>query len=252
MWVFEVETKLVVVKAGLKFVSHRSLQLLHLPISQLKVRFWTKRSPNLYFGSIEKRQSQRLDGNFIGLSLKPSHFFEIKCDIANGDLPFPSSSISKIQAEDVLEHINFDDLPKVFDEIFRVLRPGGVFRLSVPDYNSIVLKKRSIYDFEGRVIADPLTGSSVYYDFTSEETLVKHGLDGNSHMWFPTKDLVDELIQKSGLRFCDSIKFWHYNLSTGDYLVENFPNLFMPVFRCPPKDMRANGLPISIIVDFTK
>jgi len=160
--------------------------------------------------------------------------------------------VKYLQAEDVLEHIELSDLPKVFDEIFRILKSGGVYRLSVPDYNSIVLQKRSIYDFEGRVLADPLTGSSVFYDPKSEKTLVKHRSDGNSHLWFPTKNLIDELIQSSELRFCASIYYHHYSSSEGFFLVQNFPDLYMPVFRSPPNDMRANGLPVSIIVDFTK
>jgi SAM-dependent methyltransferase len=242
----------VTLKAGIKFLTVIFLQILHLPLSRIKANFWTKKNPNLYFGSIDRNQIQRIEGGFIGLSLKPSHFSEIRCDISRASLPFASNSIDKVQAEDVFEHIQLDSLPKVCDEIFRVLKKGSVFRLSVPDYNSIVLKRRSIYDYKGRVIADPLTGSSVYYDFRSEKTLTRHGTDGNSHLWFPTKDLLDNLIQNSDLRHCDSIKFWHYNLPEGDFTLEVFPELCMPVFRCPPKDMRADGLPISIVVDFIK
>ncbi len=234
---------------GLKL---RIFQGFNALIASSKIKYWSKRNPNLYFGSILKDQVQFLEGNFIGLSLMPNHFSEIKCDISQQDLPFEDDIIGKVQAEDVLEHIDFEVLPRVCDEIYRVLKPGGVFRLSVPDYNSIVLKKRSIYDFEGKVLADPLTGSSVYYDSSSRSLAVKHGLDGNSHKWFPTKALVDQLIEKCDLRLCRSVKFWHCYLPTGDYVVENFPELDMPVFRCPPEDMRANGLPISIVVDFTK
>ena len=240
------------IRAGSRYLSLRLLQILHKPISNFKINFWSKRNPNLYLGSIQRNQIQKLEGGFIGLALAPSNFHEIRCDVSNSDLPFAANSISKVQSEDVFEHIEFAVLPKVCNEIFRVLKPGGVFRLSVPDYNSIVLKKRSIYDFEGSILADPLTGSSMYYDSRSEKTLVKHRQDGNSHMWFPTKKLIDDLIQKSDLRFCDSIKFWHCYLPSEDFLVENFPDLLMPVFRCPPNDMRANGMPISIVVDFIK
>ncbi len=240
------------VKAGKNYLVMILSQYFNIPLSFLKTFFWSKRNPNLYFGSIGKSQSQRCIGGFIGLSLKPSHLYEIKCDISKGRLPFSSSSVSKIQAEDVLEHIELDKLPKVFNEIFRVLTNEGIFRLSVPDYNSIVLKKRSIYNYEGQVIADPLTGSTAYYDVNNEETLVKHRQDGNSHLWFPTKKLLDELIQSSDLRFCSFIKFWHFTLPSGEYSVDEFPDLCMPVLRCPPNDMRADGLPVSIIVDFTK
>ncbi len=239
-------------KAVLKFLILIFQQFFQQPMATAKVNFWVRKNPNLYFGSLDRNQIQRLEGGFIGLSLKPSHFSELRCDISRASLPFVANSIDKVQAEDVLEHIQLSSLPKVCDEVFRVLRKGGVFRLSVPDYNSIVLKRRAIYDYEGRVIADPLTGSSVYYDFISEKTLVKHGSDGNSHLWFPTKDLLDSLINNSNLKLCESIKYWHYNLPDGNFVVEDFPNLSMPVFRCPPNDMRAEGLPISIIVDFIK
>jgi len=239
-------------KAGLMFVYSKFAILLQMPLHRLKINYWAKRHPNLYFGNIKKNQIQFRDGGFIGLSLNPSHFSEIKCDISKGVLPFASKSVKYIQAEDVLEHIEFSDLVKVLDEIFRVLKPDGVFRLSVPDYNSVVLKKRSIYDFEGRVLADPLTGSSVFYDSKSEKTLVKHRADGNSHLWFPTKDLIEVLIQSSELRFCASIQYQHYSSSGNFFLVQNFPHLNMPVFRSPPNDMRANGFPVSIIVDCTR
>lgn len=242
----------MVFKARLNLVYSMFAIILQIPLKRFKVQFWARRNPNLYFGSIKKNQIQCREGGFIGLSLNPRHFSEIKCDISKDVFPFASKSVKYIQAEDVLEHIEFSDVPKVFDEVFRILKSGGVFRLSVPDCNSIVLQKRLIYDFEGRVLADPLTGSSVFYDPKSEKILVKHRSHGNSHLWFPTKNLIDELIQSSELRFCASIHYHHYSTSEGFFLVQNFPDLCMPVLRSPPNDMRANGLPISIIVDFTK
>ena len=69
-------------------------------------------------------------------------------------LPYADNSIAKIQAQDVLEHLPFDKVPFVLDEIYRVLKPGGIFRLSVPDYRSPVHKRRSVYDWRGRVTGD--------------------------------------------------------------------------------------------------
>jgi hypothetical protein len=36
------------------------------------------------------------------------------------------------------------------------------------------------------------------------------------------------------------------------YFAHTFEEMDMPVMRFPPRDMRANGAPISIIVDFVK
>lgn len=43
-------------------------------------------------------------------------------DVENG-LPFPDETFYYIEAEDVLEHV--DDIIKVMQEIWRVLKPGG-------------------------------------------------------------------------------------------------------------------------------
>ena len=117
----------------------------------------------LYFGGLGRNERQYLIPNFIGLALNPTHDREMKQN-ALDVLPFSDESISKIQSQDVFEHLPFDKLPFVFDEIYRVLRRGGVFRLSVPDYRSPLLKRRSIYNEKGMVIGDLMMGSTAVYD----------------------------------------------------------------------------------------
>jgi predicted SAM-dependent methyltransferase len=49
-------------------------------------------------------------------------------------LPFGDGSVQRILAEHVVEHLDFrDDVPRVFAEFHRVLHPGGVVRIIVPD-----------------------------------------------------------------------------------------------------------------------
>ena len=52
-------------------------------------------------------------------------------DIAH--LPFGDGMVAEILAEHVLEHLDFDAERRVWTEISRVLRPGGIFTLEVPD-----------------------------------------------------------------------------------------------------------------------
>ena len=47
-------------------------------------------------------------------------------------LPFADASFDKVICSEVLEHI--PDYTEVLDEIYRVLKPGGLFALSVPRY----------------------------------------------------------------------------------------------------------------------
>jgi predicted SAM-dependent methyltransferase len=53
-------------------------------------------------------------------------------------LPFSTSSCDAIYASHLLEHLFLDDALKLLRECFRLLRPGGTFRLVVPDLRAIV------------------------------------------------------------------------------------------------------------------
>lgn len=52
---------------------------------------------------------------------------------ANKNLPFKNSSVDYVFSEHFLEHLDFEIAVKHLNEIFRVLKPGGVTRISVPD-----------------------------------------------------------------------------------------------------------------------
>ena len=53
-------------------------------------------------------------------------------------LPFATGSYDAIYASHLLEHLFLDDALRLLRECFRVLRPGGVLRLVVPDLKAIV------------------------------------------------------------------------------------------------------------------
>lgn len=57
-------------------------------------------------------------------------------DIFN--LPFPDSSVAEVRADSLLEHLSFLEERKIFYELKRVLRPGGMFIFSVPDFEETV------------------------------------------------------------------------------------------------------------------
>ena len=53
-------------------------------------------------------------------------------DIFN--LPYPDASVAEIRTDSLLEHLSFLEEREFFYEVKRVLRPGGLFRFSVPDF----------------------------------------------------------------------------------------------------------------------
>lgn len=52
--------------------------------------------------------------------------------------PFADSSIDAVLASHVLEHLTADEARSCMAEIHRVLRPGGIVRVAVPDLDSVV------------------------------------------------------------------------------------------------------------------
>lgn len=65
-------------------------------------------------------------------------------------LPYPDGSFDRALCLDVLEHLSFDDQPKAFRELHRVLRPGGELLVSVP--NLAHLQSRLHFLLAGRLI----------------------------------------------------------------------------------------------------
>jgi SAM-dependent methyltransferase len=57
-------------------------------------------------------------------------------DVTRG-LPLPSASAQGVYASHVLEHLAFVDFQKAIRETYRVLKPGGTFRLVVPDLETL-------------------------------------------------------------------------------------------------------------------
>ena len=204
----------------------------------------------LYFGSLGLHERQYQIANFIGLALQPAHDREIRHNFTD-PLPFGDGSIAKIQAQDVLEHVAFEKFPAILDEIYRVLRPGGAFRLSVPDYRSPVLKRRSIYDARGRVIGDLLMGATSYLDRATGDARVRFSEDGDAHLWFPRYELITHLVLKSEIRKAE-IHFYQGFIDDHTYLCEPVPENEMFVQRAAPHDRRGGGTPTSIIADFVK
>jgi len=57
---------------------------------------------------------------------------DVVCDVIEG-LPYPDNSVDIVRAHDFLEHIPIGKTIKVMNEIWRVLKPAGMFRSFTPD-----------------------------------------------------------------------------------------------------------------------
>ena len=64
------------------------------------------------------------------------HPVDLAWNFAHG-LPFPDGSAEAIFHEHLLEHLTLEAAAKLIEESHRVLRPGGVMRIAVPDAGRI-------------------------------------------------------------------------------------------------------------------
>ncbi|MGB6247973.1 MAG: methyltransferase domain-containing protein [Terriglobales bacterium] len=204
----------------------------------------------LYFGNLSPREPQYQSGLFRGLALHPESERDIHHD-ARDPLPFSDGSVKAVQSQDVFEHLEYEQVASVLDEIFRCLTSSGIFRLSLPDYNSPLLKSRSVYDADGNVLFDAAMGGSVVGKMNGGME-IKFPPGGEAHLWFPTYANVTALIVSSQIRKSSSINFHHAWIDSKRFVCNEFDQSIMPVRRCPPNDMRAGGKPVSIVVDFIK
>jgi predicted SAM-dependent methyltransferase len=128
--------------------------------------------------------------NVDGFADKNVHFL---IDISRV-LPFPDESFDGAFCEHVLEHFSLDDGLKISREIKRILRPGGVFRVVVPDAEYVVRmyleKPRDLIAYRGSGKAGETAMETVntffrqrydhqfLYDWpTMEKMLLKAGFD---------------------------------------------------------------------------
>lgn len=105
----------------------------------------------LYAGDLGNRIEK--NNNLVGLVIHKGDRFSIHHDIT-WPYPLPDSCVYSYQSEDVFEHIEIEKMPQVLKEIYRILKPGGYLRISLPDYRCEALRERSIME-NGKIVFDP-------------------------------------------------------------------------------------------------
>jgi SAM-dependent methyltransferase len=163
-------------------------------------------------------------------------------DIMN-KMPLDDDTVDIYQSEDVHEHLEYEELIEQINDIYRVLKPEGLFRLSVPDYNCDILYNRTRKDDNGNLIFD--SGGGGYYD--ADEKKVK----GNGHVWFPNYEKVKRLLENTEFK---NINFLNYWTDREDFVIKeiNYKNGY--IHRTPDNDGRVKDprRPMSIVVDCYK
>ena len=151
-----------------------------------------------------------------------------------------TDEIDVYQSEDVFEHLPYEAMPYVLNHIYDALKPGGSFRLSLPDYRADVYHSRCLYA-DGEIVFDP-GGGGRYVDGKV--------VDG-VHLWFPVFENLVALIEAS--------KFENYEIlegyePDGSRIMKRVDYARGYVQRTSAHDprVRSDPRPLSLLVDFVK
>jgi len=177
---------------------------------------------------------------YVGLSVYQNDGKHIKHDVTNA-YPLRDNCVDAYQSEDVFEHIEVNEIPKIVNEIYRVLKPDGTFRLSLPDYGCDILLERTLKSESGELQFDPGGGGNF------ENGKVVNG----GHVWFPNYKTVRTILEKT--KFKD-IRFYHYYDKNGKPVTHSIDYSNGFVQRTPDNDERVQNpyRPMSIVVDCIK
>jgi len=93
---------------------------------------------------------------------------------------FEDNSIDLIYNCHVLEHFHKKKIPEVLNEWYRVLKPKGILRISVPDFQQLIKVYKKWKDID--IIQGPLLGGQTYlYNFHNTifdyDSLIKYLYD---------------------------------------------------------------------------
>ncbi len=203
--------------------------------------FQNSNSRKLYAGKLRRALPQF--GTHFGVTPFFASSRNIPHDVAE-PLPIPDGSVDVFQSEDVFEHIELQKMVAIFNEIHRVLSPGGLFRLSLPDYHLDQNIERCQKDSAGRIVFDPGGGGQ----------FIDGRVTGGGHVWFPTVEIVRDLFDRSLFGTHGIVKFLQYNNGDGSYELQSIDYGPGYIKRTPDHDDRVSDRPrpISIVVDAFK
>lgn len=139
---------------------------------------------------------------------------------------FENGSADLVYACHILEHFKRTEVKKVLQEWFRVLKPGGILRLSVPGFEEII----AIYQKYGdlKLVLGPLVGGQTYlYNF--------------HYMAFDFK-FLSELLREAGFKEVRRYD-WRKTEHAG---IDDYSQAYIPHMD------KEHGLPVSLNVEAVK
>lgn len=90
--------------------------------------------PNLHITGVDVSSAQI---DFANSTIAPMAKNATFLSISPDRLPFPDSSFQAVTCVELIEHLNNSENARLMAEVFRVLRPGGNWIVTTPNYHSL-------------------------------------------------------------------------------------------------------------------
>jgi predicted SAM-dependent methyltransferase len=130
-------------------------------------------------------------------------------DIVLG-LPIGDSTVLGVYCSHVLEHLPRDEVPRALRNTFRMLIPGGVFRLIVPDLHWRVLKYLASSEIGDPLAADRLLKECLLGRQSRVRQylkLIREHFGNSAHLWMYDFAAMKALLEEAGfvkVRRCEA------------------------------------------------
>jgi predicted SAM-dependent methyltransferase len=130
-------------------------------------------------------------GQWLTMDMNPN------CDLVwdiNKGLPFPDESVHNIYSSHVFEHFSFKDGQRLLEECKRILLPGGIFSICVPDAKIFI----SLYLNDENFDKDKYLSYKPADNGTSKIDLVNYiaYMDGHHKYMFDKENIISILKNK--------------------------------------------------------
>ena len=143
---------------------------------------------------------------------------------------FSNNSIDEIYASHVIEYFDRDKVKIVLEEWYRVLKPGGLLRLAVPNFNSLIKVYEESNDLNN--ILGPLYGKWQIGDESIYHRTV-----------YDKQSLTDVLLEA---KFCNVIE-WDWAVVFKDLVdYDDHSQAYFPHMD------KSNGIHVSLNLECTK
>jgi SAM-dependent methyltransferase len=128
---------------------------------------------------VNRMSSMRYEQHRMGI------FRQVKYLDVTKKFPWPDNTFSYIYTAHMLEHLYRDDALKCLSEVYRVLKPSGIFRIVVPDLDQLIQEYNQ---------HSPEQFLSTFFEAT------QRGEAKNQHHWHYNESLLRKTLEQVG--FC--------------------------------------------------